>query len=55
MNEKEIISANINKYMDLQKIIKSDNPKKEAENQIKPVKAILETCGVTLENLELED
>ncbi|MCD7905216.1 MAG: hypothetical protein LUG24_06520 [Clostridiales bacterium] len=54
MNEKEIISSNINKYMDLQRILKADDKETETLNQIRAVKAILEACGVVIEDLELK-
>ncbi len=54
MNDKELININIDKYMDLQRILKSDAPKKEANNQVKAVKAKLEASGIVIENLTLD-
>ncbi|MCD8090212.1 MAG: hypothetical protein LUD81_06260 [Clostridiales bacterium] len=54
MEKIEIISTNINKYMDLQRILKADDKEAETLNQIRAVKAILEACGVAVENLELK-
>ncbi len=52
MQDKEIVTAYIEKYADLKQIIDADDPKKEAERQINVVKVALETMGVPTAKLD---
>lgn len=54
MNEKEMINVLIDTYCNLQRINKSSDPQKEVENQLKIVKAKLESCGIVTTDLEIE-
>ncbi len=54
MSDKELVTVNIDRYMDLQRILMADDPKKEARNQFIAVKAKLEASGVVVENLTME-
>ncbi|MBR3761786.1 MAG: hypothetical protein IKK59_03490 [Lachnospiraceae bacterium] len=54
MNEKEMIDKLIDKYIDLQRIKKSDNPEKEVDYQLTIAKAKLESFGIVTENLEIK-
>ncbi len=53
MNEKEMINVLIDTYVNLQRINKSSDPQKEVENQLKIVKAKLESCGIITTDLEM--
>ncbi len=53
MNEKEMINVLIDTYVNLQRINNSSNPQKEVENQLKIVKAKLESCGIVTTDLEM--
>ena len=53
MNEKEMIDKLIDKYADLQRIQKSDDPKKEVEYQLRLAKAKLESFGIITSDLEI--
>lgn len=54
MNEKEMIDKLIDKYTDLQRIEKSDNPQKEVEYQLRVTKAKLKIYGIATSDLEME-
>lgn len=54
MNEKELLTILIDQYADLQRILKSDNSKKEAEYQLKLVKAKLESMGIVTTELDID-
>lgn len=54
MNDKEIINALIDKYVDLQRIITSNNAQKEAEYQLKVIKGKLESMGVVTTDFEIK-
>jgi hypothetical protein len=49
-----LIDRLINKYSSVQRIIASDCPKKEAEYQLKLIKAKLESMGIVTTDLNLE-
>ena len=51
MNDKELLNALIDSYSDLQRIINADDPKKEAEYQLKLTKAKLESMGIVTTEL----
>lgn len=52
MQDKELIAVYIEKYADLQRIINSDDPKAEAEHQLKIAKVALESMGVATTPLD---
>ncbi len=54
MTDMELLNVNIDKYMDLQRILNAEDPKKEARNQFIAVKAKLEASGIVVENLTME-
>lgn len=54
MQDKELIAMIVDKYADLQLIIKSDDPKKEAERQIQIAKVKLESMGIPTTKLDGE-
>lgn len=54
MNDKEIINQTIEEYTKLQRIMKSDNPRKEMENQKRILEAKLQAFGVVTEKLEID-
>ena len=51
MQDKELITNFIAKFAELQRIIDSEDPKAEAENQLQIVKATLENMGVATTDL----
>lgn len=53
MNEKEMIDKLIDKYTDLQRIEKSDNPQKEVQYQLRVTRAKLESFGIITSDLEI--
>ena len=53
MNEKEMIDKLIDKYTDLQRIEKADNPQKEVQYQLRVTKAKLESFGIITSDLEI--
>ncbi len=55
MQDKELIASIIDKYADLQRIINADDPRKEAEHQMRIVKAKLEALGVVTTDLHIGD
>ena len=55
MTEKELITMLIDNYSSLQRIIKSENAQKEAEYQLKLVKAKLESCGIVTSDLDSDN
>ncbi len=50
----ELIDNLIDEYSSIQRIIAADNPKKEAEYQLKLIKAKLESMGIVTTDLNLE-
>lgn len=52
--ENEMIDKLIDKFTDLQRIKKSDNPEKEVDYQLAITKAKLESFGIITENLEIK-
>ncbi|MCD8134080.1 MAG: hypothetical protein LUE19_09560 [Clostridiales bacterium] len=52
MTEKEMLSNLIDSYANLQRIIKSDDAKQEAEYQLQLIKAKLESFGIITSDLE---
>ncbi len=54
VNEREMIDKLIDKYIDLQRINKADDPKKEVIYQMTVTKAKLEAFGIVTEDLELK-
>lgn len=54
MNDKELINNLIDTYTNLQRIQKSDDKEKEIENQMKIVRSKLESCGIVVNNIELD-
>ncbi|MCM1329808.1 MAG: hypothetical protein NC253_10255 [Ruminococcus sp.] len=54
MNDKEILNALIDKYVDLQRIITSKDAKGEAEYQLKVIKGKLESMGVVTTDFEIK-
>lgn len=53
MHQNELINVSIDKYVDLQRIITSENPKEEAEYQLKIIKAKLESMGIVTTDLNI--
>lgn len=53
VSDKELMEKLIQQYIDLQRILAADDPKKEAEYQAKVVKAKLEGFGVVTEDLDI--
>lgn len=53
MNDKEILNALIDKYVDLQRIITSKDAKKEAEYQLKVIKGKLKAIGIDAADFEI--
>lgn len=53
MTESELKATLIDNYMNLQRIISASDVKKEAEYQIKGVKAKLESMGIVTEDLDI--
>lgn len=53
MIESELKATLIDNYMNLQRIISASDVKKEAEYQIKGVKAKLESMGIVTEELDI--
>ena len=54
MNEKEMIDKLIDKYTDLQRIEKADNPEQEVKYQLRVTKAKLESFGIITSDLEIK-
>lgn len=54
MTKEEIINQIIEEYAKLQRIIKADDPKKEAMNQKRYVEAKLQAFGIVTEKLEID-
>ena len=54
MTEKELARELIAKYMDLQRIEKAEDWKREIRNQLRETRAMLETLGVVTEDLTIE-
>lgn len=53
MNEKEMMDKLIDKYIDLQRIQKSNDPQKEVEYQLRVAKAKLKIFGIITSDLEI--
>ena len=54
MSDKELVSTEITRYMDLLRAIQAEDMKKELNNQLKESRAKLESFGVTVENLTID-
>ena len=54
MSEKELIAQTIEKYTNLQRIMKASDPQKEMENQKRILEVMLQAMGVVTEKLEIE-
>ena len=54
MNDSELIDITIDRYTDLQRIMKAADPQKEMENQKRILKAKLQAFGVVTEKLEID-
>ena len=54
MTETELIAQTIERYTDLQRIMKAADPQKEIKNQNRIWEVKLQAMGVVTENLELE-
>ncbi|WP_201757335.1 hypothetical protein [Colidextribacter sp. OB.20] len=54
MSEKELIAQTIEKYTNLQRIMKAADPQKEMENQKRILEVMLQAMGVVTEKLEIE-
>ena len=55
MQDKELIATYIEKYADLRRIINAEDPKAEAEHQLKIAKIALESMGVVTTPLDSDD
>lgn len=53
MNEKELLTILIDQYADLQRILASDDSRKETEYQLRLVKAKLESMGIVTTELDI--
>lgn len=53
MNDKEMTTSLIQRYMDLQRIKTADDKDREIDNQMTSIKAQLEVCGVNVEELKI--
>lgn len=54
MQDKELAALLIDRYGDLQRILTADDPKKEAEYQLKLINAKLEAMGIVTTKLNIE-
>lgn len=54
MQDKELAALLIDSYANLQRIISTENPKEEAEYQLKLVAAKLEAMGIVTTKLDKE-
>lgn len=54
MQDKELAALLIDSYSNLQRIISNENPKEEAEYQLKLVAAKLEAMGIVTTKLDKE-
>ena len=54
MSDKELVTMLIDIYTNLQRILSSDDIKKETEYQLKVVKAKLESMGVVTSDLNID-
>lgn len=52
MSDKELVTMLIDTYINLQRILSSDNMQDEAEYQLRAVKAKLETMGIVTSDLD---
>lgn len=52
-SEKEMLDKLIDKYADLQRIKKAQNPEEEIDFQLRILKAKLESFGIITEELEM--
>ena len=55
MQDKEILLNLIDSFAILERIVKSNDSKKEAEYQLKLIKAKLEAMGIVTSDLKLSD
>lgn len=53
MTETELITQTIERYTDLQRIMKAADPQKEMENQKRVLEVKLQAMGVVTEKLEI--
>lgn len=53
MNQNDYVGNLIDWYTNLQRILTNDDPKSEAEYQLKMVKAKLEACGIVTSKLDI--
>lgn len=54
MPETELITQTIERYTDLQRIMKAADPQKEMENQKRILEVKLQAMGVVTEKLEID-
>ena len=54
MSDREIIERLIEKYTDLQRIMKASDPQKEMENQKRIMEAKLQAFGIVTEDLQID-
>ena len=55
MSDKELVTILIDIYTNLQRILNSADGKKEAEYQLRAVKAKLEAMGIVTSDLNIDD
>lgn len=55
MQDKELTAMLIDSYANIQRILTTDNPKKEAEYQLKLIKAKLESMGIVTSDLDIKE
>ena len=55
MSDKELVTMLIDTYINLQRILSSDNMKDEAEYQLQAVKAKLESMGIVTSDLDKQN
>ena len=54
MSDKELVTTTVSRYMDLLRIQKSQDRETEIENQKRELKVILESMGITVEDLKID-
>ena len=54
MTKEELIAQTVEKYTNLQRIMKAADPRKEMENQKRVLEVMLQAMGVVTEKLEIE-
>ena len=55
MSDKELVTMLIDTYINLQRILSSDNMKEEAEYQLQAVRAKLESMGIVTSDLDKQN